>query len=130
MQLAAVTAGALVAGGYLFVHGGEQGAGAAGEVSDSQLADFLGARPVDPLQLGDGEPGKQCGGSWQGVEGGQEFAVGDESLENAAGQVVGVFDAGCVDALGLYSAVVAVFGPRRRSPGAARISLAMAKMGQ
>ena len=100
MQLAAVAAGAFVAGGDLFVDGGEQGAGAAGEVSDSQLADGLGIRPVDPFQLGDREPGQQRGGGRQGVEGGQVFAVGDEPLEDAAGEVVGIFDAGCVDALG------------------------------
>ena len=34
------------------------------------------------------------------VEGGEVFAVGDEPLEDAAGQVVGVFDAGRVDGLG------------------------------
>ena len=42
MQLSRISTGPLVAGGDLFVDSGEQGAGTAGEVSDSQLADGVG----------------------------------------------------------------------------------------
>ena len=75
-----IATGALVAGGYLIVHGGEQRAGAAGEVPDSQPADGPGIRPVNALHLGDGQPGQQRRRRRQGVEGGQVLAVSDESL--------------------------------------------------
>ena len=57
VQFARIAAGPLVAGGNLLVDSGEQGAGTAGEVSDSQPPDGLGIRPVNAIQLGDGEPG-------------------------------------------------------------------------
>ena len=100
VQFGRVAAGALVAGGDLLVDGGEQRAGAAGEVADAQATDGFSVRPVDAFQLGDGEPGQQRGGSGQRVEGGKVFAVGDEPLKDAPGQVVGVFDAGRADGLG------------------------------
>ena len=89
-----------VAGGDLLVDGRQQGAGAAGEVADLQPADGLGVSPVHALHLGDGQAGQQGGGGGQGVEGGQVLAVGDQPLENAAGEVVSVVDAGAVDAGG------------------------------
>ena len=100
VQFARISAGPFMASGDLFVDSREQGAGTAGEVSDPQSPDVLGARPVHAIQLGDGEPGQQRGGCGKGVEGGQVFAVGYEALEYAAGQVVGVFYTGCVDRLG------------------------------
>ncbi len=86
--------------GDLLIDGGEQRAGAAGEVADAQTADRFGVRPVDALQLGDGEPRQQRGGRGQRVKGGEILAVGDEALEDAPGQVVGVLDAARVDGLG------------------------------
>ena len=124
-----VAPGPLVTGGYLLVHRREQRAGPAGEVPDSQPADGLSIRPVHALQLGDGQPGQQCRRRGQGVEGGQVLAVGNKSLEDAAGQVVGVSTPVALTAW-------AVCLSRRRMSAASpdgscsRMSLAMAKMAQ
>ena len=85
-----------MAGGYLLVDRREQRAGAAGEVGYAQPAYGFGIGPVHALQLGDGQPGQQRRRRGQRVEGRQVLAVGDEPLEDAAGQVVGVVDAGGV----------------------------------
>ena len=83
-----------------------------------------------PYQVGDGEPGQQRGGGREGVKGGQVFAVGDEPLEDAAGEVVGVFDAGCIDGLGGVPQPVQYSGGVGGVEDAPVYSLAMAKMGQ
>ena len=95
-----VAAGAFVAGGDLLVDGGEEGAGAAGEVGDAEVADGVGVGPVHGVHFGDGEACEEGGGGGKGVEGGEVFAVGDKALEDAAGEVVGVVDACGVDLLG------------------------------
>ena len=55
--------------------------------------------PVDALQLGDRQTRQQRRRRGQRVEGRQVLAVGDQPLEYAASQVVGVVDAGGVDRL-------------------------------
>ena len=55
---------------------------------------------VDAVHLGDCQPGQQRRRCGQGVERGEVLSVGDEPLEDAAGQVMGVVDAGRVDRLG------------------------------
>ena len=71
-----------------------------------RLADGVQVAPVEvPLTpalshqgrggfyFGDGEAGEEGGGGWKGVERGQVLAVGDEALEDTAGEVVVVVDA-------------------------------------
>ena len=100
-----VATGALVAGGYLLVDGGEQRAGAAGEVADAEAGDGGGVGPVEGYALtptlsrgergfwsisrggfetrpygvraylGYGEAGQEGGGGGKGVEGGEVLAV-------------------------------------------------------
>ena len=100
MQGFEIAAFAFVPRRDLVVYGGQQGAGAAGEVADAQAADGACTAPVHPFQLGDGETGQQGGGGRQGVEGRQVLAVGDEALEEAPGEVVGVGDPGGGDVVG------------------------------
>ena len=66
----------------------------------------------------------------QGVEGGEVLAVGDEALEDAAGEVVGVVHAGGVDLAGGVFQFVAESGRRPGAGSCWRMSLPMAKMGQ
>ena len=75
------------------VGGGEEGAGAAGEVPDLQRRDAVLVAPfcaAGRVVSGNGESGQQRGGGRSGVEGGEEFAVGDQALEDHAGQIVGL----------------------------------------
>ena len=117
MQLGGVAAGAFVAGRDLLVGGGEQRAGAAGEIAHAQLADAFGVGPVEALQLGDREPGQQRRRGGPGVEGGQILAVGDQALEDASGEVVGVVAAGRVHLLGGVAQFVEQLpGRARRQP--------------
>ena len=74
--------------------------GAAGEISDAELADGVGVGPVHTFQLRYRQPGEQCRRSRQGIECGQVLPVGDKVLEDAAGQVVSVVDASGFDSLG------------------------------
>ena len=80
VQIGRIAPGPLVAGGDLLVDGGEQRAGATGEISNAQTADSLGARPVDSFKLSYGEPGQQRGRRGERVEGGEIFAVGNKPL--------------------------------------------------
>ena len=104
MEGGQVSTGALVAGGHLLVDGGEERTGTAGEIADAKAADGLGVGPVHfvtgSLQLGHGQTGQQSGGLGAGVEGSEVFAVGDEPLKDAPGQVMGVGDAGGLHLLG------------------------------
>ena len=77
VQVGGVAALALVAVGELLIDGGQQRARAAGEVRHAQVADGGGVRPVNAVQLGDGELRQQRGGGGQRVEGGEILAVGD-----------------------------------------------------
>ena len=73
------------------VGGAEQGAGAAGEVADLEGGDGLFVAPfcaARSLIGGDGESSEQGGRGGAGVEGGEEFSVRDQALEDHAGEVV------------------------------------------
>ena len=77
--------------GDALVGGGEQGAGAAGEVADLERGEGFGLAPVSAAGgavAGDGDAGEQRGGGGPRIEGGEDFAVGDEPLEDGAGEVV------------------------------------------
>ena len=78
----------------------------------------LGFAQSTSFQLGDGEPRQQRGRRGQRVEGGEIFAVGDEPLEDAPGQVVGVFHACSADGLGSVLQSAAGCGRRQRNPDA------------
>ena len=113
MKRGEVASGLLVADGDLVVHGGQQRAGAAREVAYAQIPDSIGVRPVHAVhpfgrlrtkpfgrlrtELGDREACQQRGGRGQRVEGGEVLAVSDESLEDAAGEVVGLVGSGGLD---------------------------------
>ena len=86
MESAGIATVELVQGGEALVDGGEQGTGAAGEIGDAQIADSFRIAPA--LVIGNGQGGEEGGRFRARVEGGQEFAVGDEALEDEAGQVV------------------------------------------
>ena len=73
------------------VGGAEQRSRAAGEVADLQGGDRLLVAPLRAARCligGDGEAGEQRRRGGTGVEGGEEFAVGDQTLEDDAGEVV------------------------------------------
>ena len=57
------------------------------------------SRPM-AAELGHSQAGQQGRGGRQGVEGGQVFAVGNQTLEDAPGQVMGVGGTGGGDAFG------------------------------
>ena len=65
------------------VSGGEERAGAAGEVPDFELP-----RGGFAFAVGEGERGEHSGGGRRRVEGGEELPVGDEALKDDAGEVV------------------------------------------
>ena len=90
MECGEVSPGTLVAGGHLLVDRRKECAGSTGEVADAETADGPGVGPVNPLQLGHGQPRQQGGGLGAGVEGGEVFAVCDEPLEDAPCEVVGL----------------------------------------
>ena len=73
------------------VGGGEQRAGAAGEVADLQPGQRVPVAPVRAARSavgGQREAGQQRGGSGPRVVGGEELAVGDQPLEHDAREVV------------------------------------------
>ena len=77
--------------GDALVGGGEQGAGAAGEVADLERGERVGVLPVSAAGgavARHGDAGEQRGGGGPRIEGGEDFAVGDEPLEDGAGEVV------------------------------------------
>ena len=82
MECGEVSPGTLVAGGHLLVDRRKECAGSTGEVADAETADGPGVGPVNPFQLGHGQPRQQGGGLGAGVEGGEVFAVCDEPLED------------------------------------------------
>ena len=90
MQRRRVATGALVPGGQPLVHRRQQGTGTAGKVGDAQRAYRGRVRPIRAVQLGDGQPGQQRRRGRQRVERRQVLTVGNEALEDAAGQVVGL----------------------------------------
>ena len=87
VQRLVVAAGAAMARGDHAVGGGEQDAGAAGEVGDAQRRHRLGVGPVR-VQPRHCEFGEQRRRRRQRVEGGEELAVGDQPPEHLAGEVL------------------------------------------
>ena len=90
MEFRGGAAGPLVARRDFLVSRGEQRTGAAGEVTHPESADPPGIRPVHLVQQGNRQAGEQGGRGRERVEGRQVLPVGDQPLEDAAGQVVGV----------------------------------------
>ena len=87
MQFLIVVAGSSMARGQSAVRRREQRARAASEVRHLQIDEGVRVGPirVEPRYGQFPEQGRR---SRQGVEGGEEFAVGDESLEHAPGKIV------------------------------------------
>ena len=78
------------------VGGGEQRARAAGEVADLERGEGVGVAPVGTAgraARGQREASQQRGGGGPRVVRREELAVGDQALEDDAGEVVGARDA-------------------------------------
>ena len=74
------------------VCGGKQGAGPAREVTDSPPGERVRIGPIT-LAHWHRQPGEEGGGGGPSVEGGQKLPVGDQPLEDGAGQVMRAGDA-------------------------------------
>ena len=97
MERRRVAPGAFVPRGDLLVHRREQRPGAAGEVPHAESAEAVGVRPIQVVQQRHREARQQRGRRRKRVEGGEVLPIGDEPLEDAPGEVVGVRDAERVD---------------------------------
>ena len=76
-----------VTGGDGAVGGAQQRARAAGQVGDAERFHRIGVSPIH-LKAHDGELGEERGGRGAGVEGGEEFPVGDQLAKHLPREIV------------------------------------------
>ena len=87
VQLRVIAARVPVSGKHAVVGGQEEGAGSTREVTDSQVLNGGGFRPIH-IETRHRELGQQSGRIGQRIESGEELPIRNQALKHAAGQVI------------------------------------------